>query len=168
MGEASTAHEFLAQAVKTDNMFLYSHGRFMPDDPTGSYVRFADEAGATTSVSAAQLLATKEKGGIGSGLWVLAACSSGVGKVRSGDEVLGLPRALLEAGANMVVISLWDIDATSSLGIMTKFYENLASGLPVARALHSASAVVRRACKLPYDWAPFILIGHHGFNDDKR
>ena len=57
----------------------------------------------------AQLLATKEKGGIGSGLSLLAACSSGVGKVRSGDEVLGLPRALLEAGANMVVISLTGI-----------------------------------------------------------
>jgi CHAT domain-containing protein len=167
--EPLTAHEFLSQAVTIDNMFLYSHGRFIPDDPTGSYVRFLKNVGDDHPyVSAAQLLATRGKGRIGRGLWVLAACSSGVGKVRSGDEVLGLPRALLEAGANMVVISLWDLDAPSSLDFTARFYENLASDLPVARALHSASAMVRRAGNLPYDWAPFILIGHHGFNDDKR
>jgi CHAT domain-containing protein len=157
-----TGRQFLGEARKSDNIFLYSHGRFMPNDPMGSYLRFADQNGKASNVSAAELLATKT----GRGLWVLAACSSGVGKVRSGDEVLGLPRALLEAGASMVVISLWEIDASSSLDLMVRFYQHMASGSSVAQALHSASAELRQAGQPPYDWAPFILIGHHGF--DKR
>lgn len=154
-----TARQFLAQAPQLDNVFLYSHGRFLPDDPTGSYLRFADDSGAVLNLSAAQLLATN----VGKGLWVLAACSSGIEKVRAGDEALGLPRALLESGAGMVIISLWDVDATSSLDIMTRFYQNLAAGMPVARALRESSGALRKNGRPPYDWAPFILIGHHRF-----
>jgi CHAT domain-containing protein len=71
----------------------------------------------------------------------------------------------MEAGANMVVISLWDVGAHSSLELMTRFYQNLAGGMSVSGALHHASTALRQAGNPPYDWAPFILIGHHGFAD---
>ena len=156
-----TGGQFLALAKTTDNVFLYSHGRYLPNDPTGSYIRFADENGENSYVSVADLLGVRT----GHGLWVIAACSSGAGKLRSGDEVLGLPRALLEAGASMVVISLWDVDATSSLDLMARFYKQLANGVRVAEALRSASSELRQTGRPPYDWAPFILIGQHGFSE---
>jgi CHAT domain-containing protein len=161
--EPMTRREFLQKANSIDNFFIYSHGRFVSDDPMSSYFRVSEENGAGPNVSAADVLANTKT--VGGGVWVLAACSTGRGKVRLGDEVLGLPRALLEAGANMVVISLWDVSAHSSLELMTQFYSNLANGLPVARALHRASASLRQAGNSPYDWAPFILIGHHGFQN---
>jgi CHAT domain-containing protein len=162
--EPFSSSEFLTEAAKAANVFIYSHGKFVPGDPTSSYVRFADEAGQSTILSAEDLINAKGKG-VGSGLWVLAACSTGSGEVRPGDEVLGLPRALLEAGASMVVISLWDVDMGSSWQMMTSFYRNLAAGMPASRALHAAASALRAAGNPPFDWAPFILTGQHGFRD---
>jgi CHAT domain-containing protein len=157
-----SATQFLEKTSAIDNVLLYTHGLFLPNDPTGSYVLFADEADKPTYVTAAQLMVTR----VGRGLWVLAACSSGVAKVRPGDEALGLPRALLAAGASMVIISLWNVDTITSLDLMVRFYRNLVAGMPVSQALHRASAALRQEGRPPYDWAPFILIGHHGFEDD--
>ena len=157
-----TRFEFLREAGNLDNLFVYTHARFVPEDPMGSYILLSGNSSAGSRLSAADLVATTKVGG---GLWVLAACSTGQGKVQSGDEVLGLPRALMEAGANMVVISLWDVGAHSSLELMTRFYQNLAGGMSVSGALHHASTALRQAGNPPYDWAPFILIGHHGFAD---
>lgn len=154
-----TASKLLAELKDTDNVFLYSHGRFVPEDPTASYVALSDDEGAASALSAADIVNLK----IGHGLWVLAACSTGSGQVRSGDEVLGLPRALLQAGASMVVISLWDVDMSTSWQMMTLFYRNIAGGMPVSRALRAAASELRKAGKPPFDWAPFILIGQHGF-----
>jgi CHAT domain-containing protein len=69
----------------------------------------------------------------------------------------------LQAGATMVVISLWDIDTASSLEIMTEFYKNLGQGLSVATSLKAARSKFRNLGKLPFDWAPFVLVGFHEF-----
>jgi CHAT domain-containing protein len=156
-----TAHELLSEAEKADNVFVYAHGRFIPEDPISSYIRLADEAGSASTLSAADILNAK----LGHGLWVLAACSTGSGRVRSGDEVLGLPRAMLQAGASMVVIPLWDVHVSSSWRLMNLFYGNLANGLPVSQALHSAASQLRAEHAVPYDWAPFILVGQHGYRN---
>ncbi len=157
--EPVTTDAFLEAAKTLDNVFVYSHAMFDPNQPGNSYIRLSEENGRDPRVTASELLSK----GVGHGLWVLAGCSTGVGKVRSGDEVLGLPRALLEAGASMVVISLWDIDSQAALQMMTKFYEKLADGESAAAALREASESLRSQQRSPYEWAPFILIGQYGF-----
>ena len=154
-----TKREFLNSIKNFDNVFIYSHARFFPDDPMGSYIKLAAEKHGNGRLSALELL-TKN---LGNGLWTIAGCSSGAGTIRSGDEVLGLPRALLQAGATMVVISLWDIDTASSLEIMSEFYKNLGQGLSVATSLKAARSKFRNLGKLPFDWAPFVLVGFHEF-----
>lgn len=157
--EALTPAQFLDRARKLDSAFVYSHARFLPQDPVGSYIRFAPGEGDWDTLSALDLQNAK----IGSGLWVLAACSTGAGRIRSGDEVLGLPRALLAAGAGMVVISLWDVDSYRSLELMTSLYESLSAGSSVAGALKKATRNARERGWPPFDWAPFILIGAFDF-----
>jgi CHAT domain-containing protein/tetratricopeptide (TPR) repeat protein len=156
-----TARELLAQVRTADNVFIYAHGRFIPDDPMSSYIRVADDGGNSSMLSAADILTTQ----LGHGLWVLAACSTGSGRVRSGDEVLGLPRALLQSGASMVVIPLWDVHVSSSWRLMNLFYSNIAKGVPVSQALHSAASQLRAEHAVPFDWAPFILVGQHGYRN---
>jgi CHAT domain-containing protein len=136
---------------------VYAHGSFIPEDPISFYIRLADDAGNSTVLSAADILGPRP--------WVLAACSTGSGRVRSGDEVLGLPRALLQAGASLVVIPLWDVHVSSSWRLMNLFYDNLATGLPVSHALHSAASRLRAQHAAPFDWAPFILVGQHGYGN---
>jgi len=157
--EVVTEQRLVAELPLADNVFLYAHGRFLPQDPTSSYIRLADEGGHPTVLSAEEVLQLH----IGNGLWVLAACSSGSGDVRSGDEVLGLPRAMLQAGASMVVISLWDVGQVPNWKLMDSMVRKISAGASTAGALREAQSELRRDGRPPYDWAAFILTGQHGY-----
>lgn len=78
---------------------------------------------------------------LGSALVVLAACEGGAGAVLPGDEVLGLSRALLAAGARSVVANLWPIYDLGTLAFLAPFYRALAAGADAANAV----AVAQRA-----------------------
>jgi CHAT domain-containing protein len=56
-------------------------------------------------------------------LAVLSACATGVVESELPDEALGLPGALLLAGAGGVVASLWFVSEYSTMMLMTRFYE---------------------------------------------
>jgi CHAT domain-containing protein len=157
--EVVTQRRLVAELPVADNVFLYAHGQFLPQDPTSSYIRLADDAGRQTALSAEDLLQLH----IGNGLWVLAACSSGAGDVRSGDEVLGLPRAMLQAGASMVVVSLWQVGQVQNWKLVSSMARKISAGASTASALREAQAELRRAERPPYDWAAFILTGQHGY-----
>jgi CHAT domain-containing protein len=155
-----TKNDFLERMTSLENVFIYSHAKFLLNDPMSSYISLAGKITSSGELSAMDLLTAET----GNGLWTLAGCSSGEGKVQSGDEVLGLPRAILQAGASVVVVSLWDIGASSSLKLMNDFYKNLSRDMPVAEALRDARMKCRSSGNDndPFDWAPFIMIGYHG------
>lgn len=93
------------------------------------------------------------------GLVVLSACSSGLGKIHNSEGVFGLQRAFKLAGVNHVIASLWDVGDMATKELMIAFYNNLLTKKqhPVV-ALHHAKASLREAGYEPVDWAGFILI----------
>jgi CHAT domain-containing protein len=71
-------------------------------------------------------------------LVVLSACETALGRTTGGDDILGLTRGLLAAGARGAVVSLWPVnDATTSL-FMGEFYRQLRDGRTPAVALLTA------------------------------
>jgi CHAT domain-containing protein len=58
-------------------------------------------------------------------LVVLSGCETGLGKLSSGDELIGLTRAFIYAGTPSVVASLWKVDDRSTAQLMRGFYKNL-------------------------------------------
>lgn len=58
-------------------------------------------------------------------LLTLSACKTGINERRPGDELIGLVRSLLYAGAPSVVVSLWSVDDLSTRLLMERFYECL-------------------------------------------
>ena len=58
-------------------------------------------------------------------LVVLSACETGLGKLSSGDELVGLTRAFIYAGTPSVVASLWNVEDSSTAQLMASFYKNL-------------------------------------------
>jgi CHAT domain-containing protein len=93
-------------------------------------------------------------------LVVLSACQTGKGKLEKGEGVSGLSRAFLYAGAESVVVSLWNINDKSTALFMGYFYEYLARGESKSQALRLAKLKMQQSkYSHPYHWAAFILIG---------
>ena len=97
----------------------------------------------------------------GTKLVVLSACETGVGEVRNGDGVHGLRRALVNAGAEAQVMSLWKVDDEATRDLMIDFYKRLVSGEGSTEALRQAQRGLlgREAHQHPYYWASFIPSG---------
>ena len=76
-------------------------------------------------------------------LVVLSACRTAQGETTNGNEVLGLTRGLLAAGARAAVVSLWPVDDLATSLLMGRFYEELHTGASPAAALCVAQTYLR-------------------------
>ena len=97
----------------------------------------------------------------GTKLVVLSACETGVGEVRRGDGVYGLRRALVIAGAESTVMSLWKVDDEGTRDLMVDYYTRLAAGGGRSEALRQAQLAMLAGGSHahPYFWASFIPSG---------
>ena len=79
----------------------------------------------------------------------------------SGDELMGLTRGFLFAGARSLLASRWQVDDLSTVDLMVRFYEGLAEGRPKSAALRTAILATKdtEGTAHPYFWAPFYLLG---------
>ena len=93
-------------------------------------------------------------------LVVLSCCHSGRGKIKA-EDVVGIARAFLGAGARSVIASLWAVNDQATLVFFRHFYEHLVKGQSASRSLHEAMKMMRESDNfndVKY-WAPFMLIG---------
>jgi CHAT domain-containing protein/tetratricopeptide (TPR) repeat protein len=120
-------------AAAPDVVHLACHGRFDADDVLQSGVLLA--AGPAAPDALEQLTVEELLGlRIDSGLVTLSACESGVSELRPGDELIGLTRALLHAGAPSVLVSLWPVSDLSTSFLMREFYRRVREAPPGAHA----------------------------------
>jgi CHAT domain-containing protein/tetratricopeptide (TPR) repeat protein len=117
-------------------------------------------------------------------LVTLSACNTGMGKIVTGEGLLGLQRSFISAGASSVMVSLWSVFDRSTSVFMSKFYKQMLAheqedygmwsqtldwfGMyehPLfdykAKALRDAklSMIGHPYYNHPVYWAPFILVG---------
>lgn len=94
-------------------------------------------------------------------LVVLSACETGLGDI-TGEGVFGLQRGFKKAGANSILMSLWEVDDEATSYFMKEFYRNLLDGQSKQTALDSAKQSVRsqtaKGWDAPHYWAAFILL----------
>ena len=91
-------------------------------------------------------------------LLTLSGCVTGMNVVEEGDELLGLTRGLLYAGARSLLLSLWDVDDRSTSEFMKEFYLQLRTQPRKIDALQAAIIKLRKRYPHPYHWAPFKFI----------
>jgi CHAT domain-containing protein len=78
--------------------------------------------------------------------------------VYSGDEILGLARGFLSAGARSLVLSLWTVNDAVTSRLMLDFYNSLQRGSSVAASLRVAQLNLIKQGEHPYFWSPFFVI----------
>ena len=94
-------------------------------------------------------------------LVTLSACQTGINERTQGDELIGLTRSFIYAGASSVVVSLWPVNPISTKKLMLEFYAFLRNGKDKAVALQEAQKKLIDEYSHPYYWAPFTLVGHY-------
>ncbi|MEM9447012.1 MAG: CHAT domain-containing tetratricopeptide repeat protein [Cyanobacteria bacterium P01_E01_bin.6] len=92
---------------------------------------------------------------------VLSACETGLGELAAGEGVYGLRRALVLAGSQSQVISLWKVDDTATQELMVEYYDRLLSETPRDAALRETQLAFLESEEYshPYYWAAFIGSG---------
>jgi CHAT domain-containing protein len=131
-----------------------THGEFNSDAPLRSALMLAKEGDSDGLLTVSRLYSTR----IAADLVTLSACETGLGKIASGDDVVGLTRGFLYAGASTVVASLWKVDDQATAALMTGFYDELKGG-DKREALRKAQLAAREKFPHPFFWAAFQLTG---------
>jgi len=171
---AKVCHELALHRL----LHFATHGLMYEESPLMSGLALAN--GDVLTVS--QLLGER----LNADMVVLSACKTGLGKSTGGDEVLGLTRGLLAAGARSAVVSLWSVFDGSTSILMNEFHRRYKEHLDGPKALGEAQKALRgmdetqlanairnlrdapreaesigarTGGRHPRHWAPFIFIG---------
>jgi CHAT domain-containing protein len=170
----ASATETAIKAVHAPSVLhLATHGFFLDDapgdgGPTENPLLRAGLvfAGANKLGSGADdgILTALEASGLdlwGTKLVVMSACETGVGKISNGDGVYGLRRALVIAGAESLVMSLWQVDDDATRDLMSGYYRKLQAGRGRSAALREVQLELQSNPRYahPYYWASFIPAG---------
>jgi CHAT domain-containing protein/tetratricopeptide (TPR) repeat protein len=150
LGQDATIESLRDEASTCSILHLACHGLFRSDNPMFSSLKLHDGW-----LLAADAMSLELPGA----LVTLSACESGRSEVIGGDEILGLGRAFLGAGAATLVVSLWLVHDETTAELMAEWYERLRNGQGRAAALRDAQLDLKERHPHPYYWAPFVLIG---------
>ncbi|MEM7030978.1 MAG: CHAT domain-containing protein [Chloroflexota bacterium] len=156
LNDAATLEVFREQIKHFGLLHLACHGLFRPDSPMFSSLQLYDGWLTAIDVMSLDLKDT---------FVTLSACESGRSDALRSDEILGLTRAFLGAGAQAIVVSLWLVEDITTATLMTDFYEHLYQGDGTAAALRRAQQKLRAQYPHPYYWAPFIVVGQTTINN---
>jgi len=156
----ATLDQVKKYAPRAQVVHFATHGEFRPDNPLFAGVLLAD--GWLTALDIFNLR-------LETSLITLSACETGQHRVGGGDELLGLTRSFLYAGAASLLLSYWQIPDSITFFFINDFYQHLAQGKRKATALREAQlALIHRGregneatthFQHPFIWASFFLLG---------
>ncbi|HNB74152.1 MAG TPA: CHAT domain-containing protein, partial [Acidobacteriota bacterium] len=106
----------------------------------------------------------------GTKLVTLSACETGIGEAKNGDGVYGLRRALVLAGSEAQLMSLWSVSDQATRKLMVDYYTRLKAGEGRSEALRNVQLEMLKDPRRqhPFYWAAFIQSGEWANLDGKR
>jgi CHAT domain-containing protein len=142
---------------EADVVHLAVHGKFVAGEPLLSYLALAPTGEHNGQLTAAEMFGLRLDN---SRLVVLSACETGRSEATHGNEIVGMVRALLYAGAGTLLVSSWEVNSAATTLWMQAFYE-AAQSKPLGEAARMALLRVKAQPEYghPYYWAAFTMIG---------
>jgi CHAT domain-containing protein len=156
-----TATESAVRALATRGdaasaiLHLSCHGTLSIEEPLASGVLLHD--GKIDAAEWAQLRVHYDE-------VVLSACSTGwrpmsaQGVALDGDDVLGLPGALLEAGARSIIVSIPKADDIATAAFMTAYHRRRIDRSPLIAFCQTQREMLASAHE-PYKWSGLVCYG---------
>ncbi len=139
-----------------DVIHLAAHGEFDSVNPLFSALKLHSEKNGDGDLRALEVFDLKLK----ADMVALSACQSGLGKIQTGDEIIGLNRAFFYAGTKSIVSSMWRIDDLSTSLLMKHFYRNYLH-LNKIESIRAAQLKVKSQFPHPMYWAGLFLSGNY-------
>lgn len=133
---------------------LASHGIYNPDNPLQSEVMLSADKENDGHLTVPEIYDLR----LNANMVVLSACQTSLGNVNDGDDVIGLTRGFLFAGARSIVGSLWDVPDDPTKDLMVTLYQNLKS-TDARTAMQQAQLANLKKYKHPFAWAAFQITG---------
>ena len=89
----------------------------------------------------------------------LSACETGIVESDESDDMSGLSRAFMVAGAKHVAVSLWEASDVAAAEFMTRMYKNVLKGMDYSTAYKTVKAEFRRNddWSHPFYWALYTI-----------
>ena len=162
----ATKKNVLESIEKESGIIHFScHGVFHKTNPLSSGILFHSERSSKKDLLTAREIFSLK---LNASLITLSACDTGMNEISPGDDLLGLTRAFLYAGASSLIVSLWSPDAVSTKDMMSNFYNALKeksrnnTDFAIAKSIQHAQNLLMNSkdnCH-PYLWAAFVVIGN--------
>lgn len=140
-------------AAPVQILHIATHGQHRLDQPDLSFLQLAD--GQLYADDVMQQDLSYE-------LVTLSACETGRARVMASDDLIGIGRSFLYAGAGALVSSLWHVVDQATLGLMERMYAALYTGASKPAALRQAqvSILAENRDLHPAFWGAFQLVGN--------
>jgi CHAT domain-containing protein len=140
------------QRAPTQILHIAAHGEYRLDQPDLSYLKLADGQLYTDDVLQQDLSYE---------LVTLSACETGLANVAGDEELIGLGRGFLYAGAGALILSMWSVADSSTTDLMERMYSALSRGESKSSSLRYAqtSILAENQHLHPAYWGAFQLIG---------
>jgi CHAT domain-containing protein len=157
LGDQATETDFKRLPLSQYNVIhLALHGYTDSEFPDRSALVFAPENPPVND----GLLQVREirRLPLNANLVTLSACNTGVGPV-SEEGVANIVNAFIEAGAQSVVSTFWEVEDRATAQLMIDFYRHLGHNEGKAESLRRAQLDMLHSGAHPYYWAGFELVG---------
>lgn len=152
----AASEAFLKRAAPAAGVVhLAAHGATRAWDGRQASVQLAAGGGEDGRLYAGEVAALDLRGA----LVVLSACRTDAGDVVAGEGVTGLTSAFLRASARAVVTTAWQLPDRAIVPLMERFYQRLAAGDPVGRALRAARLASLQRGDPAALWGGLRLVG---------
>ncbi|HLH32776.1 MAG TPA: CHAT domain-containing protein, partial [Terriglobia bacterium] len=159
-GPDVTKDEFL-NALRKNSVFYYAgHSAFDMHNALQSSILLDGDKPGPNAISAVDIMQQRIRK---NALIILSSCQTSLGNSRDGAGIGGLTSAFLLGGAGAVVGSLWPVESSSTMQLMSQTFASLIrQRQSPADSLRAAQISVMHnpATRHPYYWSGFIVTGN--------
>lgn len=154
--EEATRDRLLEEAPSANVLHISTHGDFPDEDALNLHaIRLAKGKAGNGAVRAWAVRTLKLPE---TRLVSLSVCNGGLYRIGPADEPYGLVPAFLEAGAQNVLGTLWQLDDQFARDFMKEFYAHIVDDGPTGAFREACKRFIKEDEGLRH-WAAFVLVG---------